>query len=76
MEKKLMLIEMLVRKCDISGETYQTPIPGYYIFIRKPTGRVCHTLTISKQSIVNMNPVTLNEVKEWAESVENGYLDY
>jgi hypothetical protein len=71
-----MLVEMMVTKCNISGEIYDTPIPGYYVFNRKPTGRVCHTCTISKQSLENMRICTIDEVAAWAESVPNGYLDF
>ena len=51
--------------------TYEQAV-GY--FARGATGRVC--LVLIDELKEEMQISTLNEIAEWAESVEGGYLDY
>lgn len=74
-----MMIEKMVAECDFTGNKFDTPVPGFYIFARGATGRVCHVLTVSKEAVPSgweSGVTTLEGVREWAESVEGGYLDY
>lgn len=70
-----MMLEAEITECDMTGSRFNPPVMGYHLFARGATGRVCCVMTASKNS-VRGEPVSYEELKEWAESAPGGYLDY
>ena len=78
-----MYTKDILRSCDMCNEK---DVAGFHFFARGATGRVCNVLDICHtcdtggkkffRSEDRTGYVTLEEVKAWAESVPNGYLDY
>lgn len=60
-------------KCDYTGMPMSEAVGA---FARGATGRVCLVLTFDAAEATNKNYVSLEAVREWAESQEGGYLDY
>jgi hypothetical protein len=57
--------------CDITGNPMTNAV-GF--FARGATGRVCLVLACELRDCDEIS--TLSEIREWAESEPNGYLDY
>jgi hypothetical protein len=66
-----MLPEYNGSACDITGNPMINAV-GY--FARGATGRVC--LVLACELRPGNEIATLSELREWAESEPNGYLDY
>ena len=59
--------------CDFTGKP-MTRAVGH--FARGATGRVCLVLVGEHSRGDLIRSKTMEEIREWAESVPNGYLDY
>jgi hypothetical protein len=72
-----MMIEAMVWECDYTDRKFDDPVPGYHVFARGATGRVCCVMYVSKEAVgVDQKINTIRELEAWAESVPGGYLDY
>jgi len=72
-----MMIEAMVCECDYTDKKFDEPVPGYHVFARGATGRVCCVMHVAKEEISKKNKVsTLEELEAWAESIPGGWLDY
>ena len=70
-----MMIQAMISECDITGQKFSQPVMGYHLFARGNTGRVCCVIHASEGTVPG-EPVTLDALEAWAESVPGGYLDY
>ena len=72
-----MLIEAMIRECDWTGCKFDEEVLGYHAYARGATGRVCCVMYVSKEAVAKgQKIVNFEELKEWAESVPGGSLDY
>ena len=66
-----LLPEYNGKKCDLTGLPMRRAVG---IFARGATGRVCLVVVTERSRQDKLS--TLDEIREWAESVPNGFLDY
>jgi len=75
----MKILKTKVQECDVTGEAYPYPVEGAHIFDRGATGRVCCVMYAGPEYVDMQTEEafsSLDDIKQWAESVPGGWLDY
>ena len=74
-----MYMKHLVKECDITERTYETPVEGAYVLAQGATGRWCCVLYVGPEYIaeVGIKPISREEaVAKIEEKGDGGYPDF